>query len=92
MLVREDEPANGFSQVAELSTILGTRFSGRMESSIDELQKFEGAVLRYENQLTEILLDALHQAMLKSNALAPIKMQVDRASFNNASTRKCSWP
>ena len=66
-MVKQEEPASGASQVAELSLLFATRFSGRMETYVEELQKFEGHVIRYESQFSEILPDALHQALLKSN-------------------------
>ena len=84
-LVRQEEPASGASQVAELSLLLATRFSMRIETYVEELQKFEGHVIRYESQFSEILPDALHQALLKSNAPAAVKTQVDMASFTTAS-------
>ena len=84
-LVKQEEPASGASQVAEFSLLLATRFSGRMETYVEELQKFEGQVIRYESQFSEILPDALHQALLKSNAPAAVKTQVDMASFTTAS-------
>ena len=89
-LVRQEEPASGGSQVAEPSIIVSTRFSGRIETYTEELQSFEGAVLRYENQFSEILPDALHQALLKSDAPASIKTQVDVASFQTAVALKDS--
>ena len=57
-LVRQEEPVSGASQVAALSLILSTKFSGKGASFVEEMQKFEGAVQRYEAQFNEPLPDA----------------------------------
>jgi hypothetical protein len=84
LLVRQEEPVSGASQVAALSLILATRFSGKGTSFVEEMQKFEGAVQRYEAQFNEPLPDALHQALLKSNAPTSIKNQIDMTTFPNS--------
>ena len=87
-LVRQEEPVSGASQVAALALILNTKFSGKGVSYVEEMQKFEGAVQRYEAQFNEPLPDALHQALLKSNAPGTIKNQVDMTTFPNAMALK----
>ena len=87
-LVRQEEPVSGASQVATLSLILSTKFSGKGTSFVEEMQKFEGALQRYEAQFNEPLPDALHQALLKSNAPGSIKNQVDMTTFANATVLK----
>ena len=57
-LVKQEEPASGASQVAALTLILNTKFTGKSTTFVEEMQRFEGAVRRYELQFGEILPDA----------------------------------
>ena len=67
VLLRQEEPASGASQVASLTALLATRFSGQVKTLQEEFSTMEGAIQRYEKQLGEQIPDSLHQALLKGN-------------------------
>ena len=55
-----------------------------MKTFEEELERFEGQVRRYELTYNEPLADSVHQALLKSNAPAEIKTQVELQDFFSA--------
>ena len=83
-LVKREEPTAGSAQVSQLTALLKTKFTGKMEYYEDEVMKFESAVLTYERTHTEIFPDTLHQALLKANAPAELRGQVEMQSYATA--------
>ena len=83
-LVKREEPSEGSAQVAQLTAILKFAFTGRLDKFDEELQSFQGMVKRYETLYSEVLPDSIHQALLKSNAPAEIKTQVELTTFLDA--------
>ena len=84
VLVRQEEPASGASQVSALTALLGTKFSGKVETLQEELRSLAGAIQRYEGQLAERIPDSLYQALLKGDTPGAIRSQVDLTTFVNA--------
>ena len=84
LLCRREEPQSGTARAAHLTGLLRTQFSGGMKGFEEELEKFEGNVRRYELTYNELLADSVHQALLKSNAPAEIKLQIEFQDYFSA--------
>jgi len=88
LLVKREEPAAGAVQVSQMSKIVNTTFTGKLETFVDELERLEGQIKRYENTHSEIVSDSLAQALMKSNAPAEIRTNVELQTFPSAAALK----
>jgi len=93
LLVRREEPQEGSTQVATLMSILRTTFQG-MAGLVDELEKLDGAVKRYETQYNDMVSDTILQSIMKWNCPEEIKAHVTLQTFGSAKLLKeklCSY-
>ena len=88
LLCRREEPTSGAVQVAQLTTILRTAFTGKLETFEDEMERLEAAIKRYEGTHTEVVSDTLVQAILKQNSPDSIRGQVELQTFQSVSMLK----
>ena len=82
-LCKREDPSSGSVQVAQLTNILRTKFSGRADLFQEEVEKLEAEVRRYEQTYSEIVGDALLQSILKSNTPANLKQQILLQTFTD---------
>ena len=83
-MVAKEEPCQGSAQVNQLTAILRATFTGKLESYLEEMERFEASVLSYSRMHGEELADSLHQALLKMNAPEVIKSQVEMQEYESA--------
>jgi len=88
LLCRREEPSSGAVQVSQLTSILRTSFSGKLETFEDEMEKLEAAIRRYEGTHSEVVADTLIQAILKQNAPEAIRPQVELQTFQSVALLK----
>ena len=88
LLVRREEPQEGSTQVATLMSILRTTFQGGTSGLVDELEKLDGAVKRYETQYNDLVSDAILQSIMKWNCPEEIKAHVTLQTFASAKLLK----
>ena len=88
VLCKREDPSTGNVQVAQLSRILATRFSGKASEFQDEVEKLEADVRRYEQTYSEIVGDALLQSILKNNSPPNLRQQVQLQTFKDYYTLK----
>ncbi|CAK0876642.1 unnamed protein product, partial [Prorocentrum cordatum] len=75
-------------KVTQLMGILSIKFDGVSATFAEQFLKLEGRFQLYEKQHNDKLSDTLKQAILKANAPASIKAQIDLQTFASANDLK----